>query len=47
MQVLARACGHNHLNQFQLDDLTTWNREMAYLTGVAYAGVGTLRLPVD
>jgi len=39
MQVLARACGHNHLNQFCADDLTTWNRDMAYLTGVEYAGV--------
>ena len=39
MQVLARACGHDHLNQFALDDLTTWNRDTAYLTGVAYGGV--------
>ncbi|MFQ5419748.1 MAG: glutamate synthase-related protein [Anaerolineae bacterium] len=39
MQVLARACGHDHLNQFELADLTTWNRDIAYLTGVQYAGV--------
>ncbi len=39
MQVLARACGHEHLNQFALDDLTTWKRGVAYLTGVAYGGV--------
>ncbi|WP_420642791.1 glutamate synthase-related protein [Candidatus Leptofilum sp.] len=39
MQVLARACGHDHLNQFSLDDLTTWNRDVAYLTGVPYGGV--------
>ncbi|MEQ9364851.1 MAG: glutamate synthase-related protein [Leptospirales bacterium] len=39
MQVMARACGHNHLNQFSIDDLTTLDREMAYLTGVEYAGV--------
>ena len=38
MQVMARACGHNHLNQFCMDDLTTWNREMAHLTGIEYAG---------
>ena len=38
MQVMARACGHNHINQFCMDDLTTWNREMAHLTGIAYAG---------
>jgi glutamate synthase domain-containing protein 2 len=39
MQVLARACGHSHLNQFDLTDLTTWNRDIAYLTGVPYGGV--------
>jgi glutamate synthase domain-containing protein 2 len=39
MQVLARACGHDQLNKFSLDDLTTYNRDMAYLTGVAYGGV--------
>jgi len=39
MQVLARACGHNHLNQFTPNDLTTWNRDTAHLTGIAYAGM--------
>jgi len=39
MQVLARACGHSHLGDFALTDLTTWKREVACLTGVAYAGV--------
>ena len=39
MQVLARACGHTHLNQFRLRDLTTWKRDVAHLTGVAYGGV--------
>jgi glutamate synthase domain-containing protein 2 len=39
MQVLARACGHHHLREFNIDDLTTFDREMAYLTGVSYAGV--------
>ena len=39
MQVMARACGHDHLNKFCIDDLTTWDREMAHLTGVAYGGV--------
>lgn len=39
MQVLARACGHTHLNHFSIDDLTTWKREVACLTGVKYAGV--------
>jgi glutamate synthase domain-containing protein 2 len=39
MQVLARACGHSHLREMCIDDLTTWKREIAYLTGVRYAGV--------
>jgi glutamate synthase domain-containing protein 2 len=38
MQVMARACGHNDLNQFCLDDLTTWKREIVDLTGIAFAG---------
>lgn len=39
MQVLARACGHDHLNGFNIDDVTTWKRDIARLTGVKYAGV--------
>lgn len=39
MQVMARACGHDHLNQFNPDDLSTWKRDMALLSGIRYAGV--------
>ncbi|ASJ95883.1 glutamate synthase-related protein [Shewanella marisflavi] len=39
MQVMARACGHHKLNQFNLDDLATWHSEMARLSGIPYAGV--------
>ena len=39
MAVLARACGHDHLDQFCADDLTTFDREMAHLTGISYGGV--------
>ena len=39
MQVMARACGHDHLKKFCIDDLTTWEREMAHLTGIAYGGL--------
>jgi glutamate synthase domain-containing protein 2 len=39
MKVLARACGHTHLDQLSLNDLTTWDREMAYLAAVPYGGV--------
>jgi len=42
MQVMARACGHTHLGQFCADDLTTWKKDMAELSGVAYAGVSSL-----
>ncbi len=39
MQVMARACGHSHVSEFNRDDLTTWKREMADLSGVAYGGM--------
>ncbi|MDH4074700.1 MAG: glutamate synthase-related protein, partial [Acidimicrobiia bacterium] len=39
MTVLARACGHSHLRELCPDDLTTFDREMAHLTGIAYGGV--------
>ena len=39
MKLLSRACGHHRLEDFTLNDLTTWKRDMAYLTGVPYAGV--------
>ncbi|MEM9319679.1 MAG: glutamate synthase-related protein [Pseudomonadota bacterium] len=40
MQVMARACGHDHLSKFTTQDLTTWKREMADLSGVAFGGLG-------
>lgn len=38
MQVMARACGHQSLGDFGSDDLATYDREMALLSGMAYAG---------
>ncbi|MCR9288566.1 MAG: glutamate synthase-related protein [Bacteroidetes bacterium] len=38
MKVMARACGHNHLNQFNQKDITTWKKDMAELTGIRFAG---------
>jgi len=38
MQVMARACGHEHLNMFNPYNITTWKREMADLTGIEFAG---------
>ncbi len=43
MTVLARAAGHRHLRNFNRDDLTTFDADMARLTGVAYGGVTALR----
>ena len=40
MTVVARAAGHRHLSEFGIEDLTTFKRDMADLTGVAYGGVG-------
>lgn len=39
MQVMARACGHSRLSEFCIDDLSTWKREIAELSGIAYSGV--------
>jgi len=41
MQVMARACGHDHLNQFNIGDLTSWKKEMAELAGIPFAGPAT------
>jgi len=40
MKVMARACGHDHLSKFEITDLTTWKKQMAALSGVAFGGVG-------
>jgi glutamate synthase domain-containing protein 2 len=39
MQVMARACGHASLSEFEKRDIATWKRETAELTGIRYAGV--------
>ncbi len=38
MQVMSRACGHDSLNKFNRNDLATWHRDMALLSGVKYSG---------
>ena len=40
LEVLARACGHTSLSDFSVEDLTTFDLQMADLTGVRYGGVG-------
>jgi glutamate synthase domain-containing protein 2/nitrite reductase/ring-hydroxylating ferredoxin subunit len=39
IKVIARSCGYSHINQFNHNDLSTFNREMHELTGIAYAGI--------
>ena len=39
MKVIARACGYSHLNQFSREDLTSWKRDIADLTGVNFGGI--------
>jgi glutamate synthase domain-containing protein 2 len=39
MKVLARACGHESLNKFTTDDLTTFKKDIAELSGVRFCGV--------
>lgn len=42
MKVMARACGHDHLSKFNTNDLSTFNRDIAYQTGISYGGVTPL-----
>jgi glutamate synthase domain-containing protein 2 len=39
MQVMARACGHDHLSKFNKKDLSTWHKEMSLLSGVPFSRV--------
>ena len=39
MQTMARACGHDHLGKFQGEDIATWHKDMADLTGITYSGL--------
>jgi methylamine---glutamate N-methyltransferase subunit C len=39
MTVLARACGHQHLSELCVHDLTTFDRDMHHLAGVPYGGL--------
>jgi glutamate synthase domain-containing protein 2/CDGSH-type Zn-finger protein len=41
MQVMARACGHDNVMDLSSNDITTWKREMADLSGIKFAGAVT------
>jgi len=40
IKVIARACGHAHVQGFNQEDLSTLSYEMHQLTGIKYAGIG-------
>ncbi|MFT5470540.1 MAG: glutamate synthase domain-containing protein 2/CDGSH-type Zn-finger protein [Verrucomicrobiales bacterium] len=43
MQVMARACGHTHLSQFEKSDIASFNRELAELAGIEWSGFDASR----
>ncbi|KAB7627540.1 glutamate synthase-related protein [Alkalilimnicola sp. S0819] len=43
MQVMARACGHDRLDAFSLDDITSWKSSLSELAGIPYGGVSMRR----
>jgi len=43
MKVMARACGYSHLNQFNIDDLATFDPVLAQLSGIEFAGYDSKR----
>jgi glutamate synthase domain-containing protein 2 len=38
MKVMARACGHNHLNQLNRDDLASFDKTLSQLSGIRFSG---------
>lgn len=43
MKLLSRACGHDHFSKFNIEDLTTWKREMSDLSGVKFSGLNSFK----
>ena len=39
MQIMARACGHEHLREFNLHDITSWKKPVSDLAGIQYGGL--------
>ncbi|WP_179338727.1 glutamate synthase-related protein [Winogradskyella ludwigii] len=39
IRVVARACGYDDITKFNQDDLSTYDRDIHYLTGINYAGL--------
>jgi len=38
IQVMARACGHDHIRHFNQDDVASWKKEVAELAGITWSG---------
>jgi CDGSH-type Zn-finger protein len=38
MKVMARACAHSHLNEFNRDDIATFDAKLAQLSGIEFSG---------
>jgi len=38
MKVMARACGHSHLNEFSSEDIATFDFKLAQLSGINFSG---------
>ncbi|MEH6649867.1 MAG: glutamate synthase-related protein [Motiliproteus sp.] len=43
IEVMARACGHSHVNQFSKEDLASWHYEVARMAGIEYSGYDARR----
>jgi len=43
IEVMARACGHSHINQFSKEDLASWHFDVAKMAGIEYAGYDARR----
>ncbi|WP_405250862.1 glutamate synthase-related protein [Dokdonia sp. Asnod3-C12] len=39
IRVIARACGYDDIEKFNQDDLSTYDRDIHFLTGINYAGI--------
>ncbi|MDB2606960.1 glutamate synthase-related protein [Zobellia sp.] len=41
IKVISRACGYDNISKFNAEDLSTFNKDIYYLTGIDYAGIKT------
>ena len=41
IKVVSRACGYDNISKFNMNDLSTFDRDIHHLTGIDYAGIKT------